>query len=193
MTNVTDLSEVKEARLMGELLSQLDEALKAAQIDVNDPNDPLGRALAIVRLSLERSDADRREHRAWLATFSAGFEDRQLRLIEDAREIADTYKAAAEDERATRDRIARKAEADLKHRQLELHDAVQETLGQLIPRILDAVKEGAVIRARAFNRALYVRHIAAGVVMVIVVLGLAFGLGRMSKADPAPAATSEAQ
>lgn len=193
MSDVTDLSDAWEARRMGELLLQLDEALKAALIDVSDPQDPLGRVFAIVRHSLEREDADRREFRAWLGRFSAEFEDRQLRQIEEAREVADTYKAAAEDERATRDRITRKAEADLKHRQLELHDAVQKTLGELIPQILDAVKEGAVIRARAFNRALYGRHVAAGVAVVLVVMGLTFGLGRMSKVDPQPVATSEAQ
>jgi hypothetical protein len=188
---VKNLSEAREVRRMVELLNRLDEAVKAEGIE---PDSTLGICFATLRAGLEWGDADRREHRAWLATFAAEFEDRQLRLIEDAREVADTYKAASEDECATRDRIARKAEADLKHRQLELHDAVQETLGRLIPQMLDAVKEGNVIRAIAFNRALYARHIAAGVTLVFVVLGLAFGAGRTSKADPPPpAATSEAQ
>lgn len=190
MSDVTDLSEAREARRMGELLSQLDEALKAAQIDVGDPQDPLGRAFAIVRFGFDRTDVMLREDRVHRIKTNADFEERGLRLIEEARAVAETYQATAKDELAKVDRMARKAEADLARKQLAVQDSILATLERVTPQIVAGVKEASVIRAKAFNRVLYARHLAAGMAVVLLVLGLTFGLGRLSKADPPPVAPS---
>jgi len=190
MSDVTDLSEAREARRMGELLSQLDEALTAAQIDVSDPRDSLGRAFAIVRFGFERMDAMLREDRAHRLKTAAALAARQLRLIAEAREVAETYQATAKAELAKMDRMARKAETDLERKKLAVQDSILATLEQVTPQIVAGVKEASVIRVKAFNRALYVRHVAAGIAVVLLVLGLAFGLGRLSKGGPLPVEAS---
>lgn len=186
MSDVTDLSGAREARRTGELLSQLDAALKAAQIDVSDPRDSLGRAFAIVKFGFERMDAMLREDRAHRLKTAVELEERQLRLIEEAREVAETHQATAKDELAKMDRAMRKADTDLRRAQLAMRENILATLEQVMPQIVGAVKEASVIRVKAFNRALYVRHVAAGVAVVLVVIGLTFGLGRISKTDPPP-------
>ena len=174
---VVDLNEAREARLMAEIQSQLDEALKAAQIDVSDPHDPLGRVFGLARLGFERQEASQREFRAFL-------NEQLLRLVEEGRAVAERYQATARDELAKVDRMARKAEADLKRKQLQVQDSTLETLERVIPQIVAGSKEASVIRAKAFNRVLYARHLAAGMAVVLLVLGLTFELGRVSKIVP---------
>lgn len=178
---VTDLSEAREARRMGQHLSELDEALKAAQIDVGDPQDALGTCFGMLRACLERQEAGQREFRAFLVTFMADLNERLLRLVEDGRAVAEKYQAIAKDELAKVDRMARKAEADLKRKQLEVQDSTLATLERVIPQIVAGSKEASVIRAKAFNRVLYARHLLAGVGIVLLVLGFTFELGRVSK------------
>lgn len=190
MSGITDLSDAREACRMGELLSHLDAALTAAQIDVSDPRDSLGRAFAIVRFGFERMDALLREDRAHRLQTAAALEARQVRLIAEARAVAETHQATAQHELAKLDRMMRKAEIDLRRAQLAMQETILVTLEQVTPQMVGAVKEASVIRARAFNRALYGRHVAAGVAVVLVVIGLTFALGRMSKTDPPPVTAS---
>ena len=176
---VTDLSEAREARRMGQLLLELDEALKAAQIDVGDPQDALGTCFGILRACLERQEAGPREFRAFL-------NEQLLRLGEEGREVAERYQATARDELAKVDRMARKAEADLKRKQLQVQDSTLETLERVIPEIVAGSKEASVIRAKAFNRVLYARELMTGMLVVLVVLGLTFEAGRLSRAPRLP-------
>ncbi len=166
---------------MGEILSQLDEALKAEGIE---PDTTLGACFCMLRACLERQEASQREFRAFLVTFGNDLNERMLRLVEEGREVAERYHATARDELAKVDRMARKAEADLKRKQLQVQDSTLETLERVIPQIVAGSKEASVIRAKAFNRVLYARHLAAGVAVVLLVLGLTFELGRVSKIVP---------
>jgi hypothetical protein len=193
MNGIVDLNEAREARCMGELLSQLDEALRAAQIDVNDPHDPLGRAFAVLRVCFERQDVGQRAFQTFLVTFAADLDDRLLRLIEDGQAVAERYQAAAKDELAKVDRMARKAEADLQRKQLAVQDSTMAILERVIPQLVAGVKEASVIRARAFNRALYARHLAVGMAVVVVLLGSVFELGRLTKVRPLPVEASQSQ
>ena len=98
--------------------------------------------------------------------------------------MAERYHAAARDELAKVDRMARKAEADLKRKQLQVQDSTLETLERVIPQIVAGSKEASVIRAKAFNRVLYARELMAGMAVVLVVLGLTFEAGRVSRIVP---------
>jgi hypothetical protein len=60
------------------------------------------------------------------------------------------------------------------------------------PQLVAEVKEASVIRARAFNRALYARHLAVGIAAVLL-LASVFELGRLTKAHPLPVKASQSQ
>ena len=141
----------------------------------------------MLRACLERQEASQREFRAFLVTFMADLNERLLRVIEEGRAVAERYQASAKDELAKVDRMARKAEADLRRKQLAVEESTMETLERVIPGIVSGVKEANVIRAKAFNRVLYARELALGMLGVLVVLGLTFEAGRLSRAPRLPA------
>jgi hypothetical protein len=180
-STLADLNEAREARKMREALARLDEAAKAEHID---QDGYLGGYHAILMLTLEQLTAMLCEDRAHRERGRVEHQENTLRLIEKAEETAMTYQAAAKDELAKLDRMARKAEADTKRRSLELEDSTAKVIERLSASLVAGIKDGNVIRAKAYSRALFQKSVAAGVLAVLVLFGLGFVTGRTSDRAP---------
>ncbi|MGD0105977.1 MAG: hypothetical protein ABSC06_18340 [Rhodopila sp.] len=195
--NLTDLAEAREIRRMREALARLDEAARAEHIE---PESYLGRYHAAVMLAFEQSTAVIGEDRASREKFRVAMEDFQLatrqeylELKDSARDVAQTYHAAARDELAKLDRMARKAETDAKRQQLALEDSTGKLIERMSDRLATSLKESNVIRAKAYNRSQWQKSVVAGVVAVLVLFGAGMLVGRVTAGGDAVTAVESGE
>lgn len=175
--NVADLSDAREARKMRDALARLDEAAKAERIDTDGY---LGRYHAAVMLVLEHMDTLLREDRTRREKADAADEERKVRMMDAAQEIAERYQAQARDELAKLDRMARKAEADSRRQELVLQENMAKLVQRLSADLVAGIKHGNVIRAKAYNRDQLSKIVAAGVLWVMVLVAMGIGIDRFA-------------
>jgi len=127
----------------------------------------------MMRLCVERTDALLREDRAHRFQTMEDLQDRQLQHIEEARALVEAASEAAKAELAKLDRMARKAEADARRRELDLQDGATKLIERLSTDLIAGVRDGTVIRAKAYSTDKFVK--AVGVAVIVLLITFAAG------------------
>ncbi|MDQ2735372.1 MAG: hypothetical protein M3Y55_10375 [Pseudomonadota bacterium] len=145
--------------------------IKAAAVAEGiEENGYLGQFNNAVIFLLGQTSDSLSEDRVRRAEADAAHEQHLLKMMERAQETAERCEARAKAELDKMQQVARKAEADVKRLELTLETNATQLIERLSAELVAGVKEGSVIRARAYSRGLFAELVAAGVAAVLLIL-----------------------
>lgn len=130
------------------------------------------------------------DYHATVMRMLRGIEALERARVVEMHETAETMRAAAKDgveqarlELEKMEQARRKLDADVRLHQVKLEDAQLKVVQLLAEKVGEKVGEASVIRAKAYNRRQLTKMVTAGVMAVLLLLSVGFGLGRVSAMD----------